>query len=218
MPDRKYRLLIFDWDGTLIDSAAKIVACLHAAIMAADLPSREDAQLRHIIGLGIMEAFDYLYPEGMSVSARETVIAEYKKQFVHINRTEAPLFAGVPAMLADLRGRGYYLAIATGKSRSGLDHVLENLGLNTMFHTTRCADETSSKPNPQMLFEILADLDIGADEALMIGDTEFDMHMAHAAKLDAVAVPHGAHEMEQLQKAEPLTILNKITDLSVWLD
>lgn len=214
---KSYKLLIFDWDGTLMDSLAKIVACLRVAVIQAGLPSRTDEQLRHIIGLGIHEAVDHLYPEGLPAEARRLMVETYRHQFLYADNTPAQLFAGVEAMLDTLVSRGYYLAIATGKSRAGLDRLLTELDLHNHFHTSRCADETCSKPDPRMLIEILTDLDIEPNQALMIGDTEFDVQMAKCVGMDTVAVSHGAHTRQQLLAANPLALLEYITNLLSWL-
>jgi phosphoglycolate phosphatase len=132
--------------------------------------------------------------------------------------TPARLFEGVEAMLDTLATQGYFLAIATGKSRAGLDPLLKELGLHNRFHTSRCADETCSKPDPRMLIEILADLDVEPDQALMVGDTEFDVQMAKWAGVDAVAVSHGAHTRQQLLSASPLALLENVTNLLSWLN
>lgn len=215
---KPYKLLIFDWDGTLMDSLAKIVACLRAAVVQAGLPARTDEQLRQIVGLGIHEAVDHLYPEGLHPEARRVMVETYRRQFFYTDRTPARLFEGVEAMLATLNSQGYYLAIATGKSRMGLDQLLTELDLQRHFHASRCADETCSKPDPQMLIEILADLDVEPRQALMIGDTEFDVQMAKYAGMDAVAVSHGAHTRRQLLAANPLALLENITNLLSWLN
>ncbi|MBA3581733.1 MAG: HAD-IA family hydrolase [Gammaproteobacteria bacterium] len=217
MKQNPYQLLIFDWDGTLMDSAAKIVACLRAAIAHAGLPARTDAALRHIIGLGIYQAFEYLFPEGVTAAQHETLVQEYKRQFLELNVTPAAMFANVEPFLHDLRAQGYYLAIATGKSRLGLNRVLDDVALAPLFHASRCADETQSKPHPQMLHELLEAFNVPASAALMIGDTEFDIEMAKAANMHAVAVAWGAHDPSHLEKFAPLTILEDVTHLLSWL-
>ncbi|HEX7027172.1 MAG TPA: HAD-IIIA family hydrolase [Gammaproteobacteria bacterium] len=218
MNRKSYKLLIFDWDGTLMDSLAKIVSCLHAALAQAGLPARTDAQLRHIVGLGIHEAIDHLFPEGVLPESRRLVVETYRHRFIYGDPTPARLFHGVEAMLDRLMEQGYFLAIATGKSRSGLDALLTELGLSARFHSSRCADETCSKPDPRMLIEILADLGVKPSQALMIGDTEFDVKMAKYAGMDAVAVSHGAHTRQQLLAAGPLALLENVTNLLSWLD
>ncbi len=211
----KYRLIVFDWDGTLMDSAGKIVSCMRQAIDRLGLPARSEAQMRHIIGLGMHEAIAQLYPEqAIDVAA---LTAAYRNEFLALNQTPAPLYPGVLAMLDELEARGYWLAVATGKSRIGLDHVLAEMGLDKRFHATRTADETVSKPHPMMLREIMAECGYAAEQTLMVGDTEFDIVMAQAAGVDAVAVRGGAHPEEHLRQFKPLTILDSATDLLHWL-
>ena len=218
MSDRTYSVLVFDWDGTLMDSAARIVDSLSFAIKQAELPAREAPQLRHIIGLGLNEAVDHLYPDGIDEKKRQVLIQCYRHQFIEANNTPAPLFAGVPEMLETFSRQGYQLAIATGKSRAGLNRTLIKTGLQALFPVSRCADESGSKPHPAMLIEILGEYDFDASQALMVGDTEFDIEMAHRAGVDAVAVTHGAHSKEQLVKAQPLAILDQINQLPLWLN
>lgn len=212
-----YKLLVFDWDGTLMDSAARIVSSLGIAIKDAGLPDRSEQQLRHIIGLGLNEAIDYLYPAGIHARTRETLIGSYRHQFIEANSTPSPLFSGVREMLEGFSAEGYYLAIATGKSRTGLARVLRDQGMESLFPVSRCADESGSKPDPAMLNEILRDYAVPAAQALMIGDTEFDMEMAKRAKVDSVAVKQGVHSEQQLRKAEPLVVLEHIRQLPDWL-
>lgn len=214
---RPYDLLIFDWDGTLIDSTTKIVNCLRAAITDVGVESRSDEQLSFIIGLGLVEAFAYLYPnEG---APEHAALAEaYKDHFLYKDQTDSVLFAGVQEMLFGLKDQGYYLAVATGKARAGLDRILKQLNLMGLFHATRCADETTSKPDPHMLLELMKELDVSADKALMVGDTEFDIKMAQSANMLSIAVPHGAHSVEHLNTCEPALMLNHVTDLGSWLN
>lgn len=214
---KPYELLIFDWDGTLMDSAAKIVACLRTAVAEAGLEPRSDARLRHIIGLGIHEAVDFLYPHGIDPHAKRTLIDVYRHRFLYADNTPSALFEGVAGMLATLESQGYWLAVVTGKSRRGLNQVLAEQGLQHRFHSSRCADETASKPDPLMLREILAELDVKSSRALMIGDTQFDIEMAHRMGVDAVAVAQGAHGKDQLLEKQPLAILARITNLISWL-
>jgi phosphoglycolate phosphatase len=214
---RPYELLIFDWDGTLMDSTARIVACLREGIRQAGLPPREDDQLRHIIGLGLGEAVDFLYPGAVDTRLKQKMMDVYRHQFMQANITPAVLFDGVEAMLDALENQGYLLAVATGKTRGGLNSVLSEVGMERRFHTSRCADETTSKPDPHMLREILSDLDISPQRALMIGDTQFDIEMAHNAGVAAVAVAQGAHSPAKLLQKSPLVILERVTYLLSWL-
>lgn len=214
---KPYDLLIFDWDGTLMDSTVRIVSCLREGIRQAGLPPRDDAQLRYIIGLGIREAVDFLYPGAVDARLKQKMMEVYRHQFMHANATPAALFEGVEAMLDMLENQGYLLAVATGKTRSGLNSILRELGMEHRFHTSRCADETTSKPDPHMLREILGDLDVTPERALMIGDTGFDVEMAHNAGVAAVAVAQGAHSPDKLLQMKPLVILERVTYLLSWL-
>lgn len=214
---KPYDLLIFDWDGTLMDSTTRIVACLREGIRQAGLPARDDNQLRHIIGLGLREAVDFLYPGTMNNGLKQRMMDVYRHQFMHANTTPSALFEGVEAMLDALEKQGYLLAVATGKTRHGLNSVLQELGMESRFHSSRCADETKSKPDPCMLLEILGDLDVEQGRALMIGDTQFDIEMAHNAGVAAVAVAQGAHTQDKLQQKSPMVILERVTYLLSWL-
>ncbi len=218
MSKKKYNLLVFDWDGTLMDSAARIVDSLTLAIEQADLPTRAASQLRHIIGLGLNEAIDHLYPEGINSDQRQLLIQSYRHQFLDANKTPAPLFDGVAEMLETFSEQGYCLAVATGKSRAGLNRALTNTGFQSLFPVSRCADESGSKPHPAMLNEILGEYNLIPSQALMIGDTAFDIEMAHRASVDAVAVTHGAHSRQQLVQAQPLAMLDQINQLPLWLN
>lgn len=212
----EYKFIVFDWDGTLMDSAQKIVSCMRVAIERAGLPERTDDQMRHIIGLGMHEAIERLFPEQQVDIAR--LAAEYRDEFISLNQTPSPLYEGVHELLECLEDRGYWLAVATGKSRTGLDHVLAEVGLKQRFHATRTADETASKPHPLMLNELMQECGFSAAETLMVGDTEFDLEMAHAAGVAPVAVRGGAHPVEHLSQFRPLTILDRISDLIHWLE
>ncbi|TNF32840.1 MAG: HAD family hydrolase, partial [Gammaproteobacteria bacterium] len=182
-----YKLLIFDWDGTLMDSEARIVNCLRAAIEDAGHEPRTHDQLKNVIGLGLQEAIHQLFPEKAQHQIVE-MADYYRGHYLETNDTPSELFEGVDELLDELEQAGYWLAIATGKGRQGLDQVLDYTGLRHRFHATRCASETLSKPHPQMLHEILDELGMHAREALMIGDTEYDMQMASNARMASLAV------------------------------
>jgi phosphoglycolate phosphatase len=154
---------------------------------------------------------------GINESQRNTLVAEYRQQFLVSNSTPSQLYQGVTEMLQDLKSQGYLLAVATGKSRTGLRQVLDTTGLEPYFPVTRCADETCSKPDPMMLREILADYNLAPDQAVMIGDTEFDIQMGQRAGVDTVAVAQGAHSLQQLVETKPTAILDRINDLLSWL-
>lgn len=217
MKPKPYQLLIFDWDGTLIDSAAHIVACIHRVNAKVGLAPRTDAEIRNIIGLGLEEAFQHLFPQAQ-YALIQAAAHEYKQQFFLHNRKPSEFFTGARETLEHLAEQGYWLAIATGKSRQGLNQVLAETQLTTLFPITRCADETFSKPHPRMLEEILVDYDLPASAALMIGDTEYDLQMAHNIKMDAAGVSYGVHGSERLLALAPRVCLDDIRELPIWLD
>jgi len=218
MTDKKpYKLLIFDWDGTLMDSVARIVDCLRKAseqILGEE--RRNNDTLKDVIGLGLREALIQLHP-GIDEAQIEAMSEAYRHQYMQVNSTSSVLFEGSAALLERLEQQGYWLAIATGKGRQGLDQVLEHTGMGARFHTTRCASETFSKPHPLMLEEILEQLGLAASEALMIGDTEYDMEMARNANMDRLGVSYGVHPAERLMKHQPIGCLDQIDQLDGFL-
>lgn len=216
MQTRRYELIVFDWDGTLMDSADTIVECLLASCrdIAVAPPTREAA--RHVIGLGLGEALASMLPDLPSARHGE-LVERYRTHFLSRD-SDVPLFDGAAQTIADLHARGYRLAIATGKSRRGLDRALAQTGLGEFFHATRCADESASKPDPRMLNELLQQFDLKAQQALMIGDTTHDIRMAQQAHVDCVAVAHGAHHADDLRALTPLACLQSIAELNAWLN
>ncbi len=213
----RFKLLVFDWDGTLMDSEARIVACLQAVITDLALAVRESQALRDIIGLGLREAIHTLYPEADD-NFVESFIDRYRYHFLSDNHQPAVLFPGARDVLDTLHGSGYMLAIATGKGRVGLARSLKETGCNGLFHVTRCADESFSKPHPQMLLDIMAVLDIEPSQTLMVGDTVYDMQMAQQAGTGALAVTYGVHDKDRLLSFNPLACLDDITQVPVWLN
>lgn len=213
---KEVKCLIFDWDGTLMDSVMHIVASLRHAINALGLESRTEHEMKNIIGLGMREAIYALYPDQQTEEFAARFTAEYRQHFF-TDHAPQQLFDGVCETLGLLQQRGYYLTIATGKSRRGLDQVLTETGVGKFFQYSRCADETRSKPHPQMLHEILQQLNIEPQQALMIGDTEYDMEMARHAGVHPMGVSYGVHEPGRLQKYQPVHILNSIVELPGWL-
>ena len=211
------KLIIFDWDGTLIDSKAQIVNCMQATITSLKLDSRSDEQIANIIGLGLDEAVMSLFPE-LSQNDVKQCSQNYREHFLTKDKTPSPLFTGVTDVLNTLKDKGYDLAIATGKSRRGLDKGLIDTKLEAYFPVTRCADETRSKPHPQMLEEILVDHNIDASKALMIGDSEYDLQLANNTKVDALAVSYGVHGLMRLLKQDPAGFIDDINQLPQWLD
>lgn len=200
-----------------MDSEAHIVDCLAVAIRAVGVEPRPPDELRQVIGLGLFEALAALMPDEDAALHQEASEA-YRRFFLSGGATPTELFPGIDSTLRRLHHGGYQLAVATGKSRSGLNKVMRQTKLEPLFSISRCADESFSKPHPQMLEEILTDLDIPADRALMIGDTDFDLQMAANIGMPSLGVSYGVHEVERLQAHQPLAILDDLEGLPEWLD
>nr|WP_274600840.1 HAD-IA family hydrolase [Ectothiorhodospira shaposhnikovii] len=209
-------MLVFDWDGTLMDSVARIVTCMQSTIEALGIAPLPEHRLRHVIGLGMREAILQLYPDA-DEDLFQAFTQAYRERFLFTDDTPMPLFAGVPELLHELRGQGYWCAVATGKSRVGLDRVLDETGLGSHFLTTRCADETLSKPHPQMLLEIMDELGVMPAQTLMIGDSTHDLLMARNAGTDALGVTSGVHSARELQSHAPRSLLEGVAQLPDWL-
>lgn len=210
----KIKLIVFDWDGTLMDSEAQIVACLHAAIADLGLEPMEDDSVKNVIGLGLREAIDTLVP-GRDQKFHQTFVDYYRKYWF---QSEASvLFEGVREVLDTFRQQDLLLGVATGKARRGLERVLGETDLASCFHATRCADEAPSKPHPQMLLDIITKLDVLPKETLMVGDTEYDMEMATNAGVAKIAVRTGVHSEERLNRHAPLVCLEQLIDMPMWL-
>ena len=214
MPKR-FDLIVFDWDGTLIDSAGAIVACMQAAAVDLGLPAPAEERARHVIGLGLHDALAYALP-GLPVAQYGRMVERYRHHFLALDAA-LPLFTGARELLNTLQGRGHRLAIATGKSRAGLARALEQAGLSRAFDATRCADQCAAKPAPEMLLELMAELATEPDRTLMIGDTAHDLQMAANAGVAAVAVAYGAHPLAQLTALGPLTVADSTAELAAWL-
>jgi phosphoglycolate phosphatase len=213
---RAHELIIFDWDGTLMDSAAKIVRCFENALADTGIPSPGETAIRHIIGLGLTEAVTALLPD-RDIVTRTRAVDRYREHFLHLDQTDSELFPGVQAGLEDLANRGYLLAVATGKSRRGLERVLQQTGLAERFVATRCADEAFSKPHPRMLHDILERTGMEARQALMVGDTVYDLEMARNAGMASLAVTYGVHGPELLEPCGPLACLGSFAEVHRWL-
>jgi len=210
------KLLIFDWDGTLMDSVQHIVDSLNAAIQQLDLAPRHHDDLKNVIGLGMREAIAAIYPDQVDDAFAAQFVEAYREYFFAEDARQS-MFAGARETLQQLQSQNYVLAVATGKSRHGLNHALSDTGLHGMFVESRCADETRSKPDPLMLEEILESLNMKAQHAIMIGDTEYDLAMARAAGVHPLGVSYGVHDRERLQKHKPVHILDAIQELPGWL-
>lgn len=207
-----YDLVIFDWDGTLMDSVPKILACVKGLAAEFALPVPADNDIRSIIGYSLEEALIRLF--GQQIQTEIPRFTEgYRRHYVELDSTPSPLFDGVVTLLDSLRADGLQLAVATGKGREGLDRLLHESRLGHYFAASRCADEALSKPNPLMLEQLLCELDVPVARALMVGDALMDLHMANNIGMDAVGVSYGAFSVEQLTTASPLGIIDHPLEL-----
>ena len=212
---RRYSLLVFDWDGTLMDSAATIVESLQEACRDLGLPVPAEERARHIIGMGLHDAMRYVLPF-LDAGEYPRVVERYREHFIARDASTV-LFEGAVELLRELDAAGYYLAVATGKSRRGLERALDHTGLRGVFHATRCGEEEAPKPDPAMLHHLRAVFDVAAPETLMIGDTTHDLQMAANAGVPVVAAAYGAHPREALDAMAPLACCATPSELWDWL-
>ena len=212
---RRFDLIVFDWDGTLYDSTALIARCIQAscADLAVPVPSVQDAS--YVIGMGLTEALQHAAP-GLAPERYPELSARYKHHYM-TRQNDLSLFDGALPMLHALKQRQHSLAIATGKTRRGLDDVLHTEQLKGLFDATRTADETRSKPHPQMLLELMAEMGVAPERTLMIGDTTHDLQMAMHAGVASVGVSYGAHEPTSFAAFTPLHIAHSVSELASWL-
>ncbi len=211
-------LVVFDWDGTLMDSIGRIVRCLHLAIDEIGAEPRTDAQLRDIIGLGVRQATQALYP-GADDSFMDALTRAYRLYYLERDTTPTPLYPGAEAMLATLSERGFLLAIATGKSRRGLEEALTSTGMLHCFDITATSDEHPSKPSPAMLQHVIQRLGVDRRDAIMVGDSAYDLQMANSLRVAGIGVTHGAHDAEQLRHYGPAALIDRLAELPpllVW--
>jgi phosphoglycolate phosphatase len=206
---------VFDWDGTLLDSAAGIVESIQEAARDLQLPVPARETASHVIGLGLQDSLRTAVPTLPESRYREFADA-YRRHF-RARQDAMALFPGARELLHDLRAAGHRLAVATGKSRRGLEHALESSALRPYFGATRCADETQPKPHPAMLLELMAQLAAPPAQSLMIGDTSHDLAMARSAGVDAVAVTYGAHPGAALRALAPRACVTSVEELRAWL-
>jgi phosphoglycolate phosphatase len=209
-------LLIFDWDGTLCDSLSRIAHCLQLSAADVGLPEPSLAAAKNIVGLGLDEVMNELFPTS-DRATKERLRRCYSQHFLREDNTPSAFFPGVREQLETLREQGFTLAVATGKSRKGLDRVLDALGMRDFFHSTRCADETASKPHPAMLFSLLHEFKLAPETALMVGDTSYDMAMARTAGVPRLAVSYGAHSRERLLGYQPIACIDEFEGIHALL-
>lgn len=210
----KYKAVIFDWDGTLADSTDGIVMSMQYAANKLGVAARSDFDIQQIIGLGLAEAIQTLWPEHEGDQKLISEVAgAYAEFYMSEKRPPISLFDRVADMLDDLRSAQHKLGIATGKARRGLTRALQETGLSEAFHETRCADETRSKPHPLMLEELQQVLRLDVSEMVMVGDTQFDIEMGKRAGMSTIAITHGAHTHEKLSQAAPDYVVHSIEEL-----
>lgn len=216
MSKRKYDFIVFDWDGTLMDSTTTIIKCIQAAARDLGLTVPSDENVSYVIGLGMSDAMKTAMPD-VDPQLYPKIIERYRQHYFNQDN-DLVLFNGVREMLNDLSQQGYFLAVATGKSRVGLNRALNASKLMTVFDATRCADETFPKPHPAMLFELTRELGQDMNRTVMIGDTTHDILMAGSAGADAIGVNYGAHENHLLRELNPVYIANNVPLLHQWLN
>lgn len=212
---KNFDLIVFDWDGTLIDSTAAIVEAIQAACRDLELPEPADAQARYVIGLGLADALRHCAPT-LAHERSAQMIERYKHHYLARDQ-QLRLFSGAAELVAELHAAGFLLGVATGKSRAGLNRALLNSGLGAYFSATRCADECFSKPHPQMLEEVMDELSVAPERTLMIGDTTHDLQMAINARVAGLAVAYGAHPASELDALNPLARVHDVGALADWL-
>lgn len=207
------KLVVFDWDGTLSDSSDRIVSCFRHALAAVGADTDiADAAIRETIGLELSEAAPRIMV-GASAAQCDALTEAYRRHWLSPGAPQAVLFDDTLPCLRSLSQRGLTLTVATGKSRRGLDRELGETGLAPYFSSTRTADETRGKPHPQMLHELLAHAGVRADEALMVGDTTFDLDMANAAGVPSVGIASGTHSRSRLEASGPVACLDRLGQL-----
>ncbi|MGE4125988.1 MAG: HAD-IA family hydrolase [Pusillimonas sp.] len=212
---KHYDAVIFDWDGTLMDSTGTIVTSIQMACADLGLPVPDRQRASWVIGLSLESALYHVAPD-LQADDLEHFVARYKHHFFQRDQ-EMPLFDGVPPLLHVLREQRVKLAVATGKGRVGLDRVLATSQLGGYFDMTRCADESHGKPHPGMLHDIMGQLGLDPESVLMVGDTTHDVQMAHNAGVDSIAVSYGAHDVPTLQESNPTVLVHSVAEMHDWL-
>jgi len=212
-----FELFIFDWDGTIVDSLSKIVACTQAALRKVDLPEADEEKIRRGIGLGLRQTVEAFCP-GCSEETFDAIVAAYRELWFSEFTMQPEVFPGVRETLDELSGRGHRLAVATAKGRRGLDRELEASGLTSHFISSRTVDEALAKPNPQMVLDLMVETGARAGNTVMIGDTPHDLQMAANARTAAVGVTTGTYDSPELEEYQPVVVLSGVADLVPWID
>jgi len=212
---RRFPFIVFDWDGTLIDSTTIIADSLQQACRDLGEPMPSDVDARYVIGLGLADALKHVAP-GLTADRHPDLAARYRHHFIERD-AQIELYPGARELLAELAGAGFLLAVATGKSRAGLDRALAQHRLGEVFAATRCADEGFPKPHPDMLERLMDHVGVAPQDTLMIGDTTHDIELARNAGASALAVAYGAHHADGLGAHSPLATVHSIAELRAWL-
>ena len=215
MTSRRFDLIAFDWDGTLFDSTAIIARCIQAAVLDVGGQKPSDEAASYVIGMGLMQALAHAAPD--VPKERYPLLGDRYRHHYFAIQHEISLFEGVLPMLAGLKARGHLLAVATGKSRRGLDEALTTAALAGTFDASRTADQTAGKPDPLMLRELMTEFDVPPERTLMVGDTTHDLQMALNAGCASVGVSYGAHEPEAFVALKPLVVVHDVAQLHDWL-
>ena len=210
MASNQYKLVIFDWDGTIMDSIGKIVNCIKCSAQSLNIAPPSDTAIKNIIGLSLEKAMEVLFP---SYPTKQTALINAYKAHYKVDPTPTPVFDDVANVLNALKQNGAVLAIATGKGRDGLERLLDQCQLRHFFSATRTSDDAQSKPSPDMLYQLLAELGVSANEAVMIGDTQIDMAMGRAANMDRIGVTMGVHNAQQLSEYDPIATVDSYQQL-----
>ncbi|MGS2720055.1 HAD family hydrolase [Paraglaciecola aestuariivivens] len=212
----KYKAIVFDWDGTLMDSVGKIVGSIQATAEQLALPMPSFEQAKNVIGISLLPALKQVF-NIQDEQLAQTVLHTYKSQFNQHAQVSSPLFQGAINLLTSLKAQGYTLAVATGKARAGLEANMQNTQTKEFFAVTKTADDAASKPSPDMLMQILQELNLSAAEVLMVGDTTYDMAMAETLGVDRIAVSFGVHSIEQLKQHQPIAVIDQLVQLPEYL-
>ena len=212
---RRFRFIVFDWDGTLADSTALIADSLQQACRDIGEPVPDDVDARFVIGLGLLDAVRHVAP-GLPVARHPELAARYRHHYL-ARDVGISLFAGAADMLTELEAAGFLLGVATGKTREGLDRALAHQGVGSRFVATRCADESLPKPHPRMLLQLMERVGVTPRETLMIGDTTHDLELARNAGAAALAVAYGAHAPAGQERRSPLAMVHSVVELRAWL-
>lgn len=215
MTMRHFDLIAFDWDGTLFDSTRLIVRSIQAAVRDVGGLVPSDTQAAYVIGMSLMQALAHVAPD--VPPAQYPRLADRYRHHYWACQHDLSLFDGILPLLSDLKARHHWLAVATGKSRQGLNEALQHVELHRVFDASRTADETAGKPNPQMLFELMRELGVEPERTLMVGDTTHDLQLAVNAGCASVAVSYGAHDHTEFRLFQPLYVAHSVQDLHGWL-